>query len=79
MKPRRPRPPSDVEENRVIRDLQVFLAQDAVMRKKVARRPMKSIGALFAPVCRFAVERVRHRTRRAQSVIAETVQLGRPK
>lgn len=73
MKPRRPRTPTEAKANRVIHDLQVFLTHDAARRKKVSRGPPRSIDALFAPVCRFAVERLRQRTRHTQSGIADTV------
>lgn len=72
MKPRCPRAPCEVGARRVIRDLQVFLISDAARRKK-RLRPLKSVDAIFAPVCRFAVERLRQRTRRARPVIANTV------
>src|ERR1041385_1944336 len=72
MKPRRPRAPCEVGARRVIRDLQVFLISDAARRKK-RPRPLKSVDAIFAHVCRFAVERLRQRTRRARLVIANTV------
>jgi lantibiotic modifying enzyme len=73
MRRRRPRTPTSAEVKRIARDLQSFLIRDAAAGKRHSRRRLKSIDQISAPVCRFAVERLRQRARRAERVIAKTV------
>jgi lantibiotic modifying enzyme len=70
---RHPRAPTSAEVKRIARDLQSFLTRDIVVGKRRSRRRSQSIDQISAPVCRFAVERLRQRARRAERVIAKMV------
>jgi lantibiotic modifying enzyme len=73
MRQRRPHAPTDAEVKRIARDLQSFLGRNVRAGKRRSRWQSKSIDHALAPVCRFAVERLRQRTGRAQGLVAKTV------